>query len=532
MTNAKLKMMAATALSAMLLTAGAGLMACAATGQANTPQKNRPGQEGRQAVAVTQPAQRPSPPAASTTTPAAEKGPVVIEAEVFDQEGRRLPGADVLVVVQYSRGADDQQSIVERMTTDGEGRVRLEVARERPGARLFSTYVWAHQPGRALATSAVFLGGNSPPAPIRLTLDQPARQTITILGSDDRPIGGLRVAPISVRPTNRRSSPTTVPDEWVDRLTVTTNAKGAATLEYLPAILAPVSIRVSGPEVAPHALPLDAPQEKDSRIKLGRRGRLVGFVRTLAGEPLADFPVEVWAQGGRIVHGPILDRRATADEIVRLEPALKTGPEGSFQTPPTMLGGSSYRVSIRHPGFVPYFSDWVRLDGERATIPPIRLQALLRLSGRIQDRQGRAVTGARVFVPGGGPSTTTDANGGFALAGVNPGKNVVLFEHAGFWLDGRLVDPSAGVELGPLTLVRKNEQPGPIIKPQADPIAPEEARALADRLLEPYLRAGPQQRDDRARLAAIASLGEFDLDRALDLLQDGKFPFRTSDSSA
>jgi hypothetical protein len=189
-----------------------------------------------------------------------------------------------------------------------------------------------------------------------------------------------------------------------------------------------------------------------------------------------------------------------------------------------LLGGSSYRVSVRHPGFVPYFSDRLRLDGERATIPPIRLQALRMLSGRIQDRQGGPVAGARVFVPGGGPATATDSNGGFALGRVSPGKTVVLVEHSGFWLQGWLVDPSARGEMGPFVLVRRNHRPAPIIKPMSDPISPEEARALANRLLEPYLREEPRKRDDRARLAAIASLGEFDLLRALDRLQDGRFP--------
>ncbi len=526
MTKTKLMLMAATVLTAMLLTAGAGLMAFSATRQENAPRGNRPGQEGRQAGAATEPAQRPSPPAAATTKPAVEKGPVVIQAEVVDQDGRRLPGADVLINVRYSRGADDQESTSEPLKTNGEGRVRLELARERPGAKLYSTYVWAHQPGRALATAAVLLGGNSPPAPIRLTLEKPARQTVTILGSDDRPIAGLRVSPISVVYTNRRSFPATVPDEWLDRLTVITNAKGVATLEYLPAILAPASFRASGPEVAPHALLLDAPQGKDFVVKLGPLGRLVGFVRTAAGEPLADVPVELWAQGGGIVSGPVLDRRATADEIVPLKPALKTGPQGAFQTPPTLLGGSSYRVAIRHPGFVAYFSDWVRLDGERATIPAIRLQPLQRLSGRVRDKQGRGVGGARVSVPGGGPSSATDADGRFSLSGVSPGKTVILVEHAGFWLQAWLVDPSAVREAGPLALARTTEGPGPAVTPQADPIPPEEARALADRLLAPYLPEEAEEADQEAKLAAIASLAEFDLDRALELFQKQRFADR------
>ena len=57
------------------------------------------------------------------------------------------------------------------------------------------------------------------------------------------------------------------------------------------------AIRVAGPGVAPHTLPLDVPQGKDIVLKLGRSGRVVGIVRTASGEPLADVPVEVWVQG-------------------------------------------------------------------------------------------------------------------------------------------------------------------------------------------------------------------------------------------
>ena len=94
---------------------------------------------------------------------------------------------------------------------------------------------------------------------------------------------------------------------------------------------------------------------------------------------------------------------------------------------------------------------------------------------------------------------------------------------SGFRLQGWLVDPSSRAEVGSLTLARASEAPEPVVKPLADPIPPEESRALADRLLEPYLRDTPENGDDRPKLRAISVLSEFDLDRALDLLQNGKF---------
>ena len=88
-------------------------------------------------------------------------------------------------------------------------------------------------------------------------------------------------------------------------------------------------------------------------------------------------------------------------------------------------------MSIRQDGFVPFVSDWVTLNGERTAIPDIRLKPLQQLTGRIHDRQGRAIAGARAFVPAGGPATTTDAQGRFILTGIDPGKAVVLVDKRG-----------------------------------------------------------------------------------------------------
>jgi len=526
MTNAKLMLMATAVLIAGLVTAGAGVMGYSAIRQENPPRAGTPGQEARQPVAASQITQGPPRPAA--TKPATDQGPLTIQVEVVDPEGHRLSGADVAVTVWYSRGSGDSESVLERTRTDGAGQVQLEVARERPGAIVQFANVWAYQPGRAIATTAVLLRGKASPPLTHLTLDQPAKWTITVLGPDDRPIAGLRLTPHSLRRTDRGRTRLTVPDGWLEPLTVTTDAQGVATLTYLPGIMMPLSIRVAGLGVAPHTLPLDVPQGQDVVLKLGRSGRVVGIVRTAFGVPLADVPVELWVQGSGTLPSDLGDprgnRRITPDEILRLDPQpLKTGPQGAFQTPSTLLSGSTYRVSIRQDGFVPFVSDWVTLNGERTAIPPIRLQPLQKLAGQIKDRQGRAVAGARVFLPAGGPTTAADAGGRFALGGINPGKAVILVQQTGFRLQGWLVDPSTDAETGSLTLVRASEPPGPVMKPLADPIPPEESRALADRLLEPYLHDPMEKGDDHLRLAAISALSEFDLDRALELLQNGKF---------
>lgn len=519
MMNARLMLMACRALIGVLITAGAGVVGQAAIRHENPPRASQPGQE---------PPLVRSPPGAIAAKRSADQSLQVMQVQVVDPEGRRLPGVDVVVTLYYARGASFIEPVIERSRSDGEGQARLEIRRERQGARVHSGNVWAYEAGRAISGKNVSFSKSASPFAAPLTLDQPAKWTITVIGADDRPVAGLRLAPHAFRRTDRRNTVPEVPREWLEWLTVITDANGVATLNYLSGVMAPLSIRVGGPGVAPHTLPLGQPQGRTSVLKLGRPGRLVGIVRSASGAPMPGVPVELWVQGPNVLWSDFGDsrgnRRIAPDEILRLGPEpLKTGPQGAFQTPATLLSRSTYRVAIRKDGFVPFVSDWVTLNGERAVIPDIRLQALQKLTGQINDRQGRAVAGARVFLPSGGSGAVTDAEGRFGLAGIQNRKAIVLAEQPGFRLQGWLVDPSSQAELGSLTLVRASEIPEKVMKPLADPIPPEESRALANRLLEPYLQEPLENENDGPRLAAIRALGAYDLERAIDLLQNGNF---------
>ena len=158
-------------------------------------------------------------------------------------------------------------------------------------------------------------------------------------------------------------------------------------------------------------------------------------------------------------------------------PSLKTGPQGaSSKTPPTLLNGSVYRVSIRHDGYLPFLSDWVTLDGERTTVAPIRLEPYRTLSGKITDRQGRA--GSRTGLPGGPCSSRWRPmpKAGSRWVASSQGTPVLLLaERAGFRLRGWPVEPSAMAEMGSLTLVHMGESPELVIKPMAEAMPPEVA---------------------------------------------------------
>ena len=241
--------------------------------------------------------------------------------------------------------------------------------------------------------------GKSIPPAIRLTLNDPAKWTITVLGPDERPIGRLRLVPHSFQRTDGRTARRMVVDAALEEpLTVTTDDKGIASLAYLDANMAPLSIGIVGAGFAPHTLPLDTPLEKNVVLKLGRPGRVVGIVRTASGQPLAGVPVELWVQGSGTLPGDIrfvVDGRITGDAIIRLDQApLKTGPHGAFQTPSTLLNGSTYRVSIRKRRVRTLHFQLGYAEWRLAAIPDIRLKPLQKLTGQINDRQGHAVAGA------------------------------------------------------------------------------------------------------------------------------------------
>ena len=202
---------------------------------------------------------------------------------------------------------------------------------------------------------------------IRLTVEDPVQRTISVVGPDDRPMAGLRLVPRSLKRGNS-SFPIQIPDELLERLTVTTDAMGEATLVYLSQAMEPLTVQIAGAGIAAHTLPLF-----DRPLKMGRTGRLVGVVRAESGQPLAGFPVAVWVRPTGTLPWGLLD--ASPPETIKFDSPPLTGAEGAFQTPPSLLDGSTYRVSIRQDGFAPFVSEWVTLVGDRTALRPIRLRA-------------------------------------------------------------------------------------------------------------------------------------------------------------
>ena len=310
------------------------------------------------------------------------QGPIVIRAETVDHQGMHVKGAALGLSVSYTpRRAPAEQRTLQTVSDD-EGRGRLEVVASAAGERVSHAYLWAYKPGQALAVESIPFAGNAAIDPIQLVLEEPVKRRIAVVGSDGRPIEGLRVVARSLQEEDKRV-PLLIPDDWHEQLTVTTDANGVATIPYLSRDKNMLTVSVGKAGIARHVLPMPERQENGQYVlKLGEIGRLVGIVRTEGGEPLADVHVLVWVRAaGTMAPGvgmPRGRRRATPTEVIEFShdsDRVRTGPQGAFQTPSELLRGSSYRVSVRRDGFEPFVSDWVALDGERTTLPPIRLRS-------------------------------------------------------------------------------------------------------------------------------------------------------------
>ena len=169
---------------------------------------------------------------------------------------------------------------------------------------------------------------------------------------------------------------------------------------------------------------------------------------------------------------------------------LLTAADGSFQTPDNLVVGSPYRIVVLAPLMEPILSDWITIGEQPRVLLPMVQRPLRTITGRVVDRQARPVAGVEVFQSGDGPrrtSTTTDADGRFALGGFCQGPVVLFVRGQGFRFSGQLIKP--GDHDITVELTRTTERPAREMRMLPDPIPFEESQTLARRLLEPYWKA-------------------------------------------
>ena len=226
-----------------------------------------------------------------------------------------------------------------------------------------------------------------------------------------KPIAGARVAPRLVQTEKTSYLGIRIPDGWLERLSAVTDGGGVATLRGLSRLVDLRSVRVVIPGRGTHVLMIPYSRGKeDVTLSVPRSGRLASQVVDAAGVPIRGARVDLWVRGGV----PLEEGRSFYLNPERLPdegPPLRSGPDGSFETPSALLLGSTYRVVARADGFPTLVSDWIKLTHEATHLPALRLLKPRVVEGRVIDRAGKPVAGAEVFSAGRAGTTTTDVSG-------------------------------------------------------------------------------------------------------------------------
>jgi hypothetical protein len=242
-------------------------------------------------------------------------------------------------------------------------------------------------------------------------------------------------------------------------------------------------------------------------------------------------PIEMAQLHGRVVDaaGKSIAHATTADVFSEIEadgtkvsrklysPQAKTDDAGRFIA--WVNPNQRLRLTITSPGMVAYETDWIQLPHSPSiqlpdvVMTPFRFRAV---AGRVVDRQGKPVVGAKVFQTLSGPKpteATTDAEGRFRLEGVSEESALVFVEKDGWRLSGHVVDGTpASLEL---VAVRASEPPRRTLKTLPLPRLRAERLTLARQALEAMLKSPDFKQGGRRDL--ITTFARIDPEQASQL---------------
>jgi hypothetical protein len=203
---------------------------------------------------------------------------------------------------------------------------------------------------------------------------------------------------------------------------------------------------------------------------------------------------------------------------------LFTGADGSFRTAgEPRRDGAEYEAEAMANGYLMFKSPWIpagQADVVQLGDLVLRRETGVRVvSGRVVDRAGAPVAGARVLQRGEGPrpsEAATDADGRFRLPGVAASRVLLCAEAKGFRLGGAIVGPEGPVEIG---LVRVGEAVPPR-GPTPEPLTRDAERSLGRSLLEPALEKLRSDPEVAGLLTPDAILARLAPDRVVAMLED------------
>lgn len=365
----------------------------------------------------------------------------------------------------------------------------------------------------------------------------------TVVDDDDKPVAGATVSGVAVLAIRQGQHMVSTVGPIPER---TTGDQGEFTVE--------VAQGDTGSTVALRARHGDAFTAKSVALTgeaLGkpvtlkvspRNARSVG-VRVVGEEeqPITGAAVTVhrreWIGTGQLgaVPAPVLGSATPAAPTTRgggpAQVAAPRGPaagvtngEGRFESPRNFEPDTGYHLEVTAGGYLTEKTPWKETGSDSLlSFGVVVLRRVHTLGGRIVDRQGVPVAGARVSRADGRrrDEATTDADGRFTLSTAFYPPGFLFVEKPGFRFHGQRCDRPEPVSV---TLTRREEPAETSMTTVPPALPPGERRALANRLLEPHLRRVLEKGNDDARLRPLEALAKADPGRLLEELE--KRPFK------
>jgi hypothetical protein len=434
---------------------------------------------------------------AGVQAPADER---TVSGVVVDADDR--PVEDASLLLSCGVMPDGSVPVLARATSGDDGRFRLrwpgvEAIRSAGG---YDVMLWTWCDG-SLAMRGLEKAVEPRGAEVQIKFQATTAVQFRVVGPSGEAVKGVRVSPFHV---NDRSvvlyGSADVPDELAERLAAVSNDEGIVEFNGLPARLEVWRLRVTTPDGYSQVLLPGYDKPTPQPIVLAERaGRVAGRVVDQTGRPIAGKPVEIWSHG---LNPVAIDGKR----------AFRTADDGEFSVPPRLLAGSDYRVVVRVAGTEPCYSASFELKrGEDYRVPDLVLRPLRTVEGRVRDRAGEPIVGARVMQAGDGPQRTetrTDEQGRFRLGGFRQGDVFVVASATGFRFGGQVVD--AKRTRADVVLTRIDELPARSLK-MLPPVLPvEQERQLALELLKPLAREALEKFNGPMAFQLLSAMAEME----------------------
>jgi hypothetical protein len=371
------------------------------------------------------------------------------------------------------------------------------------------------------------------PAPASPAPEQPAKKAAvqihgTVVDEENKPVAGAVVSGWATATIQQPPAPVmtfpSVPDATAD-------ADGAFRVEisggYGELVVTLRARRGHAFTARPVELRGEA-LSKPVTLQVSPRNARAARVRLLdeGGKPVAGAAVAVLHNpGGPAVGGPAGGR---AVELPGNAPRAPDA-EGRFETPRCLAPDGSYQLEVKAAGFLTEKTPRKPgVDPGPLDFGDVVLRRAHTLEGRVVDRAGKPVAGARVVRADSRQRSdaVTDADGRFKVSAALAPPGFVFVEKAGFRFSGQRCDKADPLTI---TLTRRDEAPGQRMTTLPPALPRAERKALAVRLLEPTLRAAPGKGDDD-RVQRLEALAKVDPGRLLEELDRQTFKEALYDS--